>query len=121
MADIKRFALRLKLHKQTDVAVKSCALVLKHILNKKGTIVQGYAMTEFGEKLQYYWVEDDNGTVYDICFEIAKLREPRIADINFTLTKEAPENFEKDDQNQELFKLYLDEPNKFWKSIPRLN
>ena len=91
------------------------------MLKRKGEIVQGYAHTETGEKLQYYWVEDSNGNVYDICFEIAKMNQPSIvSDFKFTLKREQPHEFDKDEHNQELFKLYLDEPSKFWKAVPRL-
>ena len=119
--DIKRYALRLKMHKKAGDAVHSCAMVLRDILKKKGTIVQGYAITEYGEKLQYYWVESEDGEIYDICFEIAKLKEPSIGTMKFSLLKEAPNEFDKDDHNQELFKQYQDEASKFWKSVPRLS
>ena len=118
--DIRRFVLRLKLQKKLGDAVQNCAVFLRDVLKRKGELVQGYAHTETGEKLQYYWVEDSEGNVYDICFEIAKMNQPSISDFKFTLHKETPETFDKDDHNQELFKLYLDEPSKFWKLVPRL-
>lgn len=120
--DIRRFVLRLKLQKKLGDAVQNCAVFLRDVLKRKGELVQGYAHTETGEKLQYYWVEDSNGSVYDICFEIAKMNNPSVlSDFKFTLHKETPTTtFDKDDHNQELFKLYLDEPSKFWSSVPRL-
>lgn len=117
---IKRFVLRLKLHKQLGDAVQNCAMFLKYELNKEGQIVQGFAVTETGEKLQYYWVEDSSGEVYDVCFEIARLNNPVIENLKYKLLKECWESFDKDDHNQELFKLYRDEPSKFWKSVPRM-
>jgi hypothetical protein len=119
--DVRRFVLRLKLQKKLGDAVQNCAVFLRDVLKRKGEIVQGYAHTETGEKLQYYWVEDSNGNVYDICFEIAKMNQPSIvSDFKFTLKREQPHEFDKDEHNQELFKLYLDEPSKFWKAVPRL-
>lgn len=121
--DVRRFVLRLKLQKKAGDAVQNCGVFLREELKRQGEIVQGFAITETGEKLQYYWVEDTKGNVYDICFEMAKLNMPAIADMKFTLVKEDPsssENFDKDYHNQELFKLYQDEPSKFWTVVPRL-
>ena len=120
MIDIRRFALRLKLHKKTGDAVQNCAVFLREELHRDGEIVQGYAVTEDGEKLQYYWVEDSQGNVYDVCFEFAKLNNPVVENLKYTLVKEIWETFDKDDHNQELFKLYQDEPSKFWKTVPRV-
>ena len=118
--DLKRFVLRLKLQKKVGDAVQNCAVFLREELKRNGEIIQGYAITETGEKLQYYWVEDKHGNVYDICFEVAKTNVPGIENVKFTLVKECFENFDKDDHNQELFKLYQDEPSKFWTTVPRL-
>lgn len=118
--DLRRFALRLKLHKKTGDAVQNCAVFLRDELKRKGSIIQGYAVTEDGEKIQYYWVEDDKGDVYDVCFEFAKLNNPVVENLKYTLSKECFDSFNKDDHNQELFKLYLDEPSKFWKTVPRM-
>jgi hypothetical protein len=120
---VKRFVLRLKLRKQIGDAVQNCAAFLRHELNKDGQIIQGFAVVaETNEKLQYYWVEDISGTVYDVCFEIARLNNPVVENIKYKLVKECwGTDFDKDDHNQELFKLYRDEPSKFWKSVPRLN
>ena len=117
---IKRFVLRLKLRKQLGDAVQNCAAFLKYELDKEGSIVQGFAVTETGEKLQYYWVEDQRGKVYDVCYEIARLNNPAVENLKYRLVKECWEAYDKDDHNQELFKLYRDEPSKFWKSVPRL-
>ena len=117
---VKRFVLRLKLRKQLGDAVQNCGAFLRAELNKEGQIVQGFAVTETGEKLQYYWVEDSAGTVYDVCFEIAKLNNPAVENLRYRLVKECWESFDKDDHNQELFKMYRDEPSKFWKVVPRL-
>lgn len=118
--DLRRFALRLKLHKKAGDAVQNCAIFLRDELKRKGEIIQGYAITEDGEKLQYYWIEDASGNVYDVCFEFAKLNNPVVENLKYTLVKELWDKFDKDDHNQELFKLYQDEPSKFWKSVPRM-
>jgi hypothetical protein len=117
---VKRFVLRLKLRKQLGDAVQNCGAFLKYELNKEGHIVQGFAVTETNEKLQYYWVEDMTGNVYDVCFEIAKLNNPAVDNLKYKLVKECWGTYDKDDHNQELFTLYRDEPSKFWKAVPRL-
>ncbi len=116
----KRFVLRLKLHKKLGDAVQNCGAFLKYELNKEGQIIQGFAVTETGDRLQYYWVEDDAGNVYDVCFETAKLNNPHLENFKFKLVKECWDKFDKDDHNQELFNLYRDEPSKFWTAVPRL-
>ncbi len=122
MDRVKRFALRLKLKKKVADAVQNCAIFLREELKRKGEIVQGYAIIEdSGEKIQYYWVEDSEGNVYDVCFEFARLNNPVVENIKYILVKESNEHFDKDDHAQELFKLYLDEPSKFWKTVPRVN
>lgn len=121
----RKFILRLKLKKKLGDAVHNCAMFLREELKRQGEIVQGFAIVEgSGEKLQYYWVEDMSGNVYDICFEIARLNNPTVVEsLKYTLHKELwsdDEKYDKDDHNQELFKLYRDEPSKFWKGVPRL-
>jgi hypothetical protein len=120
MDQVKRFALRLKLHKKVGDAVQNCGMFLRDVLKKKGEIVQGFAVTDGGERLQYYWVEDTSGIVYDVCFEFAKLNSPAVESLKYELVRELWDTYDKDDHNQELFKLYLDEPSKFWKSVPRM-
>ena len=124
MDPLKRFALRLKLKKKVGDAVQNCAVFLREELKRQGEIVQGYAIVEeTNEKIQYYWVEGTDGTVYDVCFEFARLNNPVVENIKYTLSKESwsEGEFDKDDHAQELFKLYRDEPSKFWKTVPRVN
>ena len=124
MEPIRKFALRLKLKKKVGDAVQNCAVFLREELKRKGEIVQGYAVVEeTGEKIQYYWVEDCAGKVYDVCYEFARLNNPIVEKFKYNLYKEKwPEgDFDKDDHAQELFKLYQDEPSKFWKVVPRVN
>lgn len=124
MDQVKRFALRLKLKKKVGDAVQNCAIFLREELKRKGEIVQGYAIIEeTGEKIQYYWVEDTSGKVYDVCYEFARLNNPVVENFKYKLSKEKwnEGEFDKDDHAQELFKLYLDEPSKFWKTVPRVN
>ena len=124
MDQVKRFALRLKLKKKVGDAVQNCAIFLREELKRKGEIVQGYAIIEeTNEKIQYYWVEDSSGKVYDVCYEFARLNNPIVENFKYNLSKEKwPDGeFDKDDDAQELFKHYQDEPSKFWKTVPRVN
>lgn len=126
MMDERRFALQIKLHskirKRNVNAIESCAMFLREQLKGKGKIVQGYCSTVTGEKFKHYWVEDDSGKRFDIAMEMAKLAAPDlIAVLAYTLTIEKPEgNVTFDEHNDELFKLYLEEPVKFWRSVERI-
>ncbi len=128
--DLRRFALRLRLFskkkKKNVESVMSCAMFLREVLRGRGKIVQGYCSTATGEKFRHYWVEDDDQqhpNTYDISMEMAKLAAPEIMGLlAYTLSKENTDEkeFVKDDHNDELFTLYLEEPKKFWKGVERL-
>ncbi len=123
--DVRKFVLRLKLRKKLGSVVQNCAMFLREVLHRQGEIVQGYATTTTGERIQYFWVEDKKGNVYDVCLEVVKATAPASIHefLGVTLSKEEEEgkSYEKiDDEILEQFKQYQDEPSKFWKSIPRL-
>jgi hypothetical protein len=113
-----RFALSLKLHKKIDVtSVEKCALYIKYS-NKKATIVQGYCITENGEKMRYYWVEDDKGELYDVSYAVAKLIVPEVGTLKYTLTKDEPSgDVQFDEKNDSLYEVYKEKPKEFWKRI----
>lgn len=117
--EVKSFILRLKARKLLGHTVQNCAYFLKYQLKRKGNIVQGYCITQTAqpERLQYYWVEDENGTVYDVAYEVACMNHPSVSSIRFVLTKEAPERYESDEANAALYKQYTDDPKTFWTSL----
>lgn len=122
--DLRRFALKIKLTsraKRISIdAVQACGMFLREELRLKGNIVTGYCITNTGEKFVHYWVEDPDGNEYDIAIELAKLSSPVLENIEYARTKIKPEgDVPGDPHNDELFKLYLEEPVKFWKMVQR--
>lgn len=120
--DLRRFALKIRLRsrlKKVSIdAVQACGIFVKEFPEINGKIVQGYCTVSTGEKFVHYWVEDDQENVYDIGMELAKIANPSIESIPYTISKNKPEgNVGKDDHNEELFKLYLEEPKKFWQMV----
>jgi hypothetical protein len=116
---MERFALQLKLRKKFNLTtVENCGYYIKMILKKSGTIIQGFCkVPETGEKLRYYWVEDDEGTIHDVAFGLACVYTPEVKDMKFILTKEPQTNFQTDPTNDEIFELYQKNPKEFWKKI----
>jgi len=122
--DLRRFALKIKLTsrmKRVSIdAVQACGMLLREELHLRGTIVSGYCVTNTGEKFVHYWVEDTDGNDYDIAIELAKTSSPELENIEYTRTKNKPYGeIPGDPHNEELFKLYLEEPVKFWKLVQR--
>lgn len=74
------------------------------------------------EKFRHYWVEDLEGNTYDISMELAKLNSPELMKVlAYTLSSDDKESgIEMDQTSEDLFKLYLEEPKKFWKAVGTL-
>jgi hypothetical protein len=121
MDPISRFVLLLKARVPTAFErgpVVHAAMYIRKQLKRKGTIVRGTCLTEHAEHLDYYWVEDELGNVHDISFAVAKLNNPTIATLKYTLTKDAV-SANKDESSETMYELYVTKPHEFWKSIPR--
>jgi hypothetical protein len=119
---MERFALTMKLHKKVALTtVENCGYYIKKVLRAKGTIVKGYChVVESGEKLVYYWVEDEDGKTHDVAFGIACVFTPEVKNLNFILSKETPNNLssvQTDEKNDDMYKLYTEDPKKFWTNI----
>jgi len=116
---LRKFVLRLKTRKMLGSAVHNCGHFLRNELKRKGTIVQGYCITQTAEpeRFQYYWVEDLAGNKYDVSFAVACVTTPEVHGMRFLLTKDAPEKFESDPTNTDVYKQYLDDPKTFWGSL----
>ena len=123
--DVRRFALKIKLTsriKRVSIdAVQACGMFLRDGLRLRGQIVKGYCKVG-QEVFVHYWVEDPDRVVYDISAELAKLGTPELENMEYELTTEKPEGEVKSDEhNDELFKLYLEEPKKFWQLVQRVS
>lgn len=121
--DLRRFALQIRLRsrmKRIPIdAVQACGMFIKSYPYLKGKIVDGYCISS-SEIFKHYWVESDDGKTFDIAYELAKIENPSIENISFKITKEKPEgNIQTDEHNEELFKLYLEEPKKYWQLVQK--
>jgi hypothetical protein len=129
--DLKRLAMRMKLHKVNGTVVHHCAL-LKKILNEQGvkaSVIHGYCISP-GEICEHYWVRtDDEGLDLDIGYELACLYSPELLAMKTVLSENFPEGLKGSDgkepevlrqeDNQRLFELYETDPVTFWKESPK--
>ena len=123
---MQRFALRIKLisrMKRVSIdAVQACGMFLKDQLKLKGSIVKGYCIANTDEKFTHYWVEDNESNVYDISIELAKVSNPELEGLEYTLSREHPGgDVSTDPHNEEIFKLYLEEPKKYWQMVQKMH
>ena len=129
--DLKRIAMRMKLHKISGSVVHHCA-VLKKLLAEKGiksTVVHGYCISP-GEICEHYWVRtDDEGLDLDIGYELACMYNPDLASLKTFLSEEFPPGLKdangkepevlRQEDNTRLFELYETDPVTFWKEAPK--
>ena len=117
MEPIRKAALRLKMFKVTDNPIRMCMYGQK-VMRKAGietSLVDGWALCA-GQSCWSVWLEDPRGNKYDIAGELAKLKEPEMAD--YMLTTEQPlESFKRfDDGTMEIeFETFEKDPKKYWK------
>lgn len=124
--DLKRIAMRMKLHKITGTVVHHCA-ILKKLLAEKGipsTVIHGYCVSP-GEVCEHYWVRtDDEGLDLDIGYELACLYNTDLASMKTFLSEEFPQELGdvevlRQEDNTRLFELYETDPVTFWKEAPK--
>jgi len=129
--DLKRIAMRMKLHKVSGSVVHHCA-VLKKLLAEKGvksSVVHGYCISP-GEICEHYWVRtDDEGLDLDIGYELACMYNPDLASLKTFLAEEFPPGLKdadgkepdvlRQEDNTRLFELYETDPVTFWKEAPK--
>jgi hypothetical protein len=129
--DVKRIAMRMKLHKISGSVVHHCA-VLKKLLYEKGiksSVIHGYCISP-GEICEHYWVRTDvEGLDLDIGYELACLYNPDLASLKTVLSEDFPEGLKdadgkepevlRQEDNHRLFELYETDPVTFWKEAPK--
>jgi hypothetical protein len=116
---MERYILRAKMYKKLSDPVTNCAMYLRDVLKRKGKIVRGECITEHDEKFDYYWIEDESGLIHDISFEVAKLNDPSVSGMKYTL-KKGDISKNKDEQSEKVYSLYTEKPKEFWSSmVPR--
>lgn len=115
MAD--RFALLLKLHKIQPVGIVPPAIYAEYI---GGKVVQGYMKITQNDYAWHVWVEKD-GIQIDMNKILYKLYNKGYDDMNIELYNSVPENcnIQKIDSVVAEWNVYNDDPQKFWKNVPK--
>jgi len=130
--DLRRLALRIKLHNVSGNVVHHAA-ILKRFLDQKGVMsemVKGFCViAETKEACEHYWVRTEEGLDLDIGFEVAKLRSPELQALRPALLEsiEGMPNLTRSDEkefvirheNERLFELFQRDPKAFWREAPR--
>ena len=130
--DLRRIALRIKMHNVSGNVVHHNAL-LKRFLEQKGVkceLVKGFCVIrETNEACEHYWVRTDDGLDLDLSFEVAKLKSPELQALYPALleTIEGIPNLIRSDEkefvirheNERLFELFQRDPKAFWREAPQ--
>ena len=131
-ADLRRLALRIKLHNVSGNVVHHAA-ILKRFLEQKGvasTMIKGFCVIpETKEACEHYWVRTEEGLDLDIGFEVAKLRNHELQALSPALLEsiEGMPNLTRSDEkefvirheNERLFDLLARDPKAFWREAPQ--
>ena len=124
--DVRRVAMRMKLHKISGTVVHHCAIV-KKLLSEQGVksrVIHGYCVSP-GEICEHYWVRtDDENLDIDIGYELACLYSPDLRETKIFLTEDFPMELKDKDvlrheDNTRLFELYETDAVTFWKESPK--
>jgi len=130
--DLRRIALRIKMHNVSGNVVHHNAL-LKRFLDQKGVkceLVKGYCViAETKEACEHCWVRTDSGLDLDLSFEVAKLKSPELQALYPALLEsiEGIPNLIRSDEkefvirheNERLFELFQRDPKAFWREAPQ--
>ena len=130
--DLRRIALRIKMHNVSGNVVHHNAL-LKRFLEQKGVkceLVKGFCViAETKEACEHYWVRTGDGLDLDLSFEVAKLKSPELQALYPALLEsiEGIPNLIRSDEkefairheNERLFELFQRDPKAFWREAPQ--
>lgn len=129
--DLKRLAMRLKLHKVEGTVVHHCAILMK-FLSEEGVasrMVHGYCISP-NEICEHFWVQIlPERLDLDIGYELACLYSPELMALKTVLAEEYPVGLKGQDgkepeilrqeDNQRLFELFETDPKTFWNEAPK--
>ena len=130
-SELRRLALRIKMHNVSGNVVHHAALLKKHLDHQgiKSAMVKGFCVIpETKEACEHYWIRDLNsGLDLDVGFEVAKLRSPELQALHPVLLESIPPGMTRSDEketmiredNERLFELYQRDPKAFWREAPR--
>jgi len=134
--DLRRIALRIKMHNVSGNVVHHNAL-LKRFLEQKGVkceLVKGYCVIrETKEACEHVWVRvpgpQGPSLDLDLSFEVAKLKSPELQALYPALLEsiEGIPNLIRSDEkefvirheNERLFELFQRDPKAFWREAPQ--
>ena len=130
--DLRRIALRIKMHNVSGNVVHHNAL-LKRYLDQKGVkceLVKGFCVIhETKEACEHCWVRTGDGLDLDLSFEVAKLKSPELQALYPALLEsieEIPNLIRSDEkefvirhENERLFELFQRDPKAFWREAPQ--
>lgn len=137
--DLRRLALRIKLHNVSGNVVHHVA-ILKRFLEQKGIqaqVIKGFCVIpETKEACEHYWTRvlvptgqelPPTFLDLDIGFEVAKLRSPELQALHPVLLESMPSGVNRSDEkefairheNERLFELFQRDPKAFWLEAPR--
>ena len=130
-SELRRLALRIKMHNVSGNVVHHSAL-LKKFLDQQGIkseMIKGFCVIpETKEACEHYWIRELNsGLDLDVGFEVAKLRSPELQALHPVLLESIPPGMTRSDEketmiredNERLFELYQRDPKAFWREAPR--
>jgi len=80
---MRRVALLMKRAGHQGNPVKTCGAYIKRI--KHGVIIKGVC-EQHDQKMEYFWVQGDDGEIHDIVAEFGSLTYPEIRTIEYKLT-----------------------------------
>jgi hypothetical protein len=130
-SELRRLALRIKMHNVSGNVVHHAALLKKHLDHQgiKSEMVKGFCVIpETKEACGHYWIRELNsGLDLDVGFEVAKLRSPELQALHPVLLESIPPGMTRSDEketmiredNERLFELYQRDPKAFWREAPR--
>lgn len=117
---MKRFAMRIKLHRIGGTVVHHCAL-LRRTLSYDSEFIKGYCISP-GDICEHYWLRIGDLNL-DIGYEIACLYTPELRNLQTMLVEEIPEELKnievkRQEDNERLYELYMKDPGTFWSESP---
>ena len=130
-SELRRLALRIKMHNVSGNVVHHAALLKKHLDHQgiKSEMVKGFCVIpETKEACGHYWIRELNsGLDLDVGFEVAKLRSPELQALHPVLLETIPPGMTRSDEketmiredNERLFELYQRDSKAFWREAPR--
>jgi hypothetical protein len=130
-SELRRLALRIKMHNVSGNVVHHAALLKKSLDQQgiKSEMVKGFCVIpETKEACEHYWIRAlDSGLDLDVGFEVAKLRSPELQALHPVLLESMPPGMTRSDEketmireeNERLFELYQRDPKAFWREAPR--